>query len=325
MNDSYVFNALDDAIVVEEMAVLIVNEVNNASTALMVINKQQSKSDDDNTSTTDNKKDDKSSDGEKKSPIVKEGILRKFLDKLKTIFRKIKDFVSKYFRKIKEFVHKYYGKLRDKLEKKEAIIAGAKKLPDGIKFRVFGGKSAFLADKIYLKDTADVIDYHIQDFVKIAEGNATGVNINGHNTDKVLDDLMNNFKTKSEDAHTKLSTILDAGTDAEYTKADVVENIEKIIKFSREFKLSDADKFEREIERKADKAVNELVKLRGKVLVDTKLVTAMNMVMNANQKLLSKLLDAQGKIIRNQVFAAKSIINACLNADSIKTGNIAAQ
>lgn len=324
MNDSYVFNALDDAIVVEEMAVLIVNEVNNASTALMVINKQQSKSDDD-TSTTDNKKDDKSSDGEKKSPVVKEGILRKFLDKLKTIFRKIKDFVAKYFRKIKEFVHKYYGKLRDKLEKKEAIIAGAKKLPDGIKFRVFGGKSAFLADKIYLKDTADVIDYHIQDFVKIAEGNATGVTINGHNTDKVLDDLMNNFKTKSEDAHTKLSTILDVGTDAEYTKADVVENIEKIIKFSREFKLSDADKFEREIERKADKAVSELVKLRGKVLVDTKLVTAMNMVMNANQKLLSKLLDAQGKIIRNQVFAAKSIINACLNADSIKTGNISAQ
>lgn len=324
MNDSYVFNALDDAIVVEEMAVLIVNEVNNASTALMVINKQQSKSDNDATS-TDNKKDDKSSDGEKKPPVVKEGILRKFLDKLKTIFRKIKEFVSKYFRKIKEFVHKYYGKLRDKLEKKEAIIAGAKKLPDGIKFRVFGGKSAFLADKIYLKDTADVIDYHIQDFVKIAECNATGVNINGHNTDKVLDDLMNNFKTKSEDAHTKLSTIIDAGTDAEYTKADVVENIEKIIKFSREFKLSDADKFEREIERKADKAVNELVKLRGKVLVDTKLVTAMNMVMNANQKLLSKLLDAQGKIIRNQVFAAKSIINACLNADSIKTGNISAQ
>lgn len=324
MNDSYVFNALDDAIVVEEMAVLIVNEVNNASTALMVINKQQSKSDND-TSTADDKKDDKSSDGEKKPPVVKEGILRKFLDKLKTIFRKIKEFVSKYFRKIKEFVHKYYGKLRDKLEKKEAIIAGAKKLPDGIKFRVFGGKSAFLADKIYLKDTADVIDYHIQDFVKIAEGNATGVNINGHNTDKVLDDLMNNFKTKSEDAHTKLSTILDAGTDAEYTKADVVENIEKIIKFSREFKLSDADKFEREIERKADKAVNELVKLRGKVLVDTKLVTAMNMVMNANQKLLSKLLDAQGKIIRNQVFAAKSIINACLNAESIKTGNINVQ
>ena len=322
MNDSYVFNALDDAIVVEEMAVLIVNEVNNASTALMVINKQQSKSDDD---TTDNKKDDKSSDGEKKPPVVKEGILRKFLDKLKTIFRKIKDFVAKYFRKIKEFVHKYYGKLRDKLEKKEAIIAGAKKLPDGIKFRVFGGKSAFLADKIYLKDTADVIDYHIQDFVKIAEGNATGVNINGHNTDKVLDDLMNNFKTKSEDAHTKLSTIIDAGTDAEYTKADVVENIEKIIKFSREFKLSDADKFEREIERKADKAVSELVKLRGKVLVDTKLVTAMNMVMNANQKLLSKLLDAQGKIIRNQVFVAKSIINACLNAESIKTGNTTVQ
>lgn len=324
MNDSYVFNALDDAIVVEEMAVLIVNEVNNASTALMVINKQQSKSDDD-TSTTDNKKDDKSSDSEKKSPVVKEGILRKFLDKLKTIFRKIKDFVAKYFRKIKEFVHKYYGKLRDKLEKKEAIIAGAKKLPDGIKFRVFGGKSAFLADKIYLKDTADVIDYHIQDFVKIAEGNATGVTINGHNTDKVLDDLMNDFKTKSEDAHTKLSTIIDAGTDAEYTKADVVENIEKIIKFSREFKLSDADKFEREIERKADKAVNELVKLRGKVLVDTKLVTAMNMVMNANQKLLSKLLDAQGKIIRNQVFVTKSIINACLNAESIKTGNISTQ
>lgn len=324
MNNSYVFNALDDAIVVEEMAVLIVNEVNNASTALMVINKQQSKSDDDATA-TDNKKDDKSSDSEKKSPVVKEGILRKFLDKLKTIFRKIKDFVAKYFRKIKEFVHKYYGKLRDKLEKKEAIIAGAKKLPDGIKFRVFGGKSAFLADKIYLKDTADVIDYHIQDFVKIAEGNATGVTINGHNTDKVLDDLMNDFKTKSEDAHTKLSTIIDAGTDAEYTKADVVENIEKIIKFSREFKLSDADKFEREIERKADKAVSELVKLRGKVLVDTKLVTAMNMVMNANQKLLSKLLDAQGKIIRNQVFAAKSIINACLNADSIKTGNISAQ
>ena len=302
MNDSYVFNALDDAIVVEEMAVIIVNEVNNASTALMVINKQQSKSDDDTTA-TDNKKDDKSSDSEKKSPAVKEGILRKFLDKLKTIFRKIKDFVAKY-----------YGKLRDKLEKKEAIIAGAKKLPDGIKFRVFGGKSAFLADKIYLKDTADVIDYHIQDFVKIAEGNATGVNINGHNTDKVLDDLMNNFKTKSEDAHTKLSTIIDAGTDAEYTKADVVENIEKIIKFSREFKLSDADKFEREIERKADKAVNELVKLRGKVLV-----------MNANQNLLSKLLDAQGKIIRNQVFVAKSIINACLNAESIKTGNIDAQ
>lgn len=324
MNDSYVFNALDDAIVVEEMAVLIVNEVNNASTALMVINKQQSKSDDD-TSTTDNKKDDKSSDGEKKSPVVKEGILRKFLDKLKTIFRKIKDFVAKYFRKIKEFVHKYYGKLRDKLEKKEAIIAGAKKLPVGIKFRVFGGKSAFLADKIYLRDTADVIDYHIQDFVKIAEGNATGVTINGHNTDKVLDDLMNDFKTKSEDAHTKLSTIIDAGTDAEYTKADVVENIEKIIKFSREFKLSDADKFEREIERKADKAVNELVKLRGKVLVDTKLVTAMNMVMNANQKLLSKLLDAQGKIIRNQVFVAKSIINACLNAESIKTGNTTVQ
>lgn len=324
MNDSYVFNALDDAIVVEEMAVLIVNEVNNASTALMVINKQQSKSDDDATA-TDNKKDDKSSDNEKKSPVVKEGILRKFLDKLKTIFRKIKEFVSKYFRKIKEFVHKYYGKLRDKLEKKEAIIAGAKKLPDGIKFRVFGGKSAFLADKIYLKDTADVIDYHIQDFVKIAEGNATGVNINGHNTDKVLDDLMNNFKTKSEDAHTKLSTIIDAGTDAEYTKADVVENIEKIIKFSREFKLSDADKFEREIERKADKAVSELVKLRGKVLVDTKLVTAMNMVMNANQKLLSKLLDAQGKIIRNQVFVAKSIINACLNAESIKTGNTTVQ
>lgn len=324
MNDSYVFNALDDAIVVEEMAVLIVNEVNNASTALMVINKQQSKSDDD-TSTTDNKKDDKSSDGEKKPPVVKEGILRKFLDKLKTIFRKIKDFVAKYFRKIKEFVHKYYNKLRDKLEKKEAIIAGAKKLPDGIKFRVFGGKSAFLADKIYLRDTADVIDYHIQDFVKIAEGNATGVTINGHNTDKVLDDLMNNFKTKSEDAHTKLSTIIDAGTDAEYTKADVVENIEKIIKFSREFKLSDADKFEREIERKADKAVSELVKLRGKVLVDTKLVTAMNMVMNANQKLLSKLLDAQGKIIRNQVFAAKSIINACLNAESLKTGNTTAQ
>lgn len=322
MNDSYVFNALDDAIVVEEMAVLIVNEVNNASTALMVINKQQSKSDDD---TTDNKEDDKSSDGEKKSPVVKEGILRKFLDKLKTIFRKIKDFVAKYFRKIKEFVHKYYSKLRDKLEKKEAIIAGAKKLPDDIKFRVFGGKSAFLADKIYLKDTADVIDYHIQDFVKIAEGNATGVTINGHNTDKVLDDLMNNFKTKSEDAHTKLSTIIDAGTDAEYTKADVVENIEKIIKFSREFKLSDADKFERELERKADKAVSELVKLRGKVLVDTKLVTAMNMVMNANQKLLSKLLDAQGKIIRNQVFAAKSIINACLNAESIKTGNITTQ
>lgn len=324
MNDSYIFNALDDAIVVEEMAVLIVNEVNNASTALMVINKQQSKSDDDTTA-TDNKKDDKSSDSEKKSPVVKEGILRKFLDKLKTIFRKIKDFVAKYFRKIKEFVHKYYGKLRDKLEKKEAIIAGAKKLPDGIKFRVFGGKSAFLADKIYLKDTADVIDYHIQDFVKIAEGNATGVTINGHNTDKVLDDLMNNFKTKSEDAHTKLSTIIDAGTDAEYTKADVVENIEKIIKFSREFKLSDADKFEREIERKADKAVNELVKLRGKVLVDTKLVTAMNMVMNANQKLLSKLLDAQGKIIRNQVFVAKSIINACLNAESIKTGNTTVQ
>lgn len=324
MNDSYIFNALDDAIVVEEMAVLIVNEVNNASTALMVINKQQSKSDDDTTA-TDNKKDDKSSDGEKKSPVVKEGILRKFLDKLKTIFRKIKDFVAKYFRKIKEFVHKYYGKLRDKLEKKEAIIAGAKKLPDGIKFRVFGGKSAFLADKIYLKDTADVIDYHIQDFVKIAEGNATGVNINGHNTDKVLDDLMNNFKTKSEDAHTKLSTIIDAGTAAEYTKADVVENIEKIIKFSREFKLSDADKFEREIERKADKAVSELVKLRGKVLVDTKLVTAMNMVMNANQKLLSKLLDAQGKIIRNQVFVAKSIINACLNAESIKTGNTTVQ
>lgn len=324
MNDSYVFNALDDAIVVEEMAVLIVNEVNNASTALMVINKQQSKSDDDATA-TDNKKDDKSSDGEKKSPVVKEGILRKFLDKLKTIFRKIKDFVAKYFRKIKEFVHKYYSKLRDKLEKKEAIIAGAKKLPDGIKFRVFGGKSAFLADKIYLRDTADVIDYHIQDFVKIAEGNATGVNINGHNTDKVLDDIMNNFKTKSEDAHTKLSTIIDAGTDAEYTKADVVENIEKIIKFSREFKLSDADKFEREIERKADKAVSELVKLRGKVLVDTKLVTAMNMVMNANQKLLSKLLDAQGKIIRNQVFAAKSIINACLNAESIKTGNTTLQ
>lgn len=324
MNDSYVFNALDDAIVVEEMAVLIVNEVNNASTALMVINKQQSKSDDDATA-TDNKKDDKSSDSEKKPPVVKEGILRKFLDKLKTIFRKIKDFVAKYFRKIKEFVHKYYGKLRDKLEKKEAIIAGAKKLPDDIKFRVFGGKSAFLADKIYLKDTADVIDYHIQDFVKIAEGNATGVTINGHNTDKVLDDLMNDFKTKSEDAHTKLSTILDAGTDAEYTKADVVENIEKIIKFSREFKLSDADKFEREIEHKADKAVNELVKLRGKVLVDTKLVTAMNMVMNANQKLLSKLLDAQGKIIRNQVFAAKSIINACLNAESIKTGNINVQ
>lgn len=316
MNDSYVFNALDDAIVVEEMAVLIVNEVNNASTALMVINKQQSKSDDDTTAT--DKKDDKSSDGEKKSAPVKEGILHKFLDKLKTIFRKIKEFVSKYFRKIKEFVHKYYGKLRDKLEKKEAIIAGAKKLPDDIKFRVFGGKSAFLADKIYLKDTADVIDYHIQDFVKIAEGNATGVNINGHNTDKVLDDLMNNFKTKSEDAHTKLSTIIDAGTDAEYTKADVVENIEKIIKFSREFKLSDADKFEREIERKADKAVSELVKLRGKVLVDTKLVTAMNMVMNANQKLLSKLLDAQGKIIRNQVFVAKSIINACLNAESLK-------
>lgn len=324
MNDSYVFNALDDAIVVEEMAVLIVNEVNNASTALMVINKQQSKSDNDATS-TDNKKDDKSSDSEKKPPVVKEGILRKFLDKLKTIFRKIKEFVSKYFRKIKEFVHKYYSKLRDKLEKKEAIIAGAKKLPDGIKFRVFGGKSAFLADKIYLKDTADVIDYHIQDFVKIAEGNATGVNINGHNTDKVLDDLMNNFKTKSEDAHTKLSTILDAGTDAEYTKADVVENIEKIIKFSREFKLSDADKFEREIERKADKAVSELVKLRGKVLVDTKLVTAMNMVMNANQRLLSKLLDAQGKIIRNQVFVAKSIINACLNAESLKTGNATVQ
>ena len=324
MNDSYVFNALDDAIVVEEMAVLIVNEVNNASTALMVINKQQSKSDDDTTA-TDNKEDDKSSDGEKKSPVVKEGILRKFLDKLKTIFRKIKDFVAKYFRKIKEFVHKYYSKLRDKLEKKEAIIAGAKKLPDDIKFRVFGGKSAFLADKIYLKDTADVIDYHIQDFVKIAEGNATGVTINGHNTDKVLDDLMNNFKTKSEEAHTKLSTIIDAGTDAEYTKADVVENIEKIIKFSREFKLSDADKFEREIERKADKAVSELVKLRGKVLVDTKLVTAMNMVMNANHKLLSKLLDAQGKIIRNQVFAAKSIINACLNAESIKTGNITTQ
>lgn len=324
MNDSYIFNALDDAIIVEEMAVLIINEVNNASTALMVINKQQSKSDDDTTA-TDNKKDDKSSDSEKKPPVVKEGILRKFLDKLKTIFRKIKEFVSKYFRKIKEFVHKYYGKLRDKLEKKEAIIAGAKKLPDGIKFRVFGGKSAFLADKIYLKDTADVIDYHIQDFVKIAEGNATGVNINGHNTDKVLDDLMNNFKTKSEDAHTKLSTILDAGTDAEYTKADVVENIEKIIKFSREFKLSDADKFEREIERKADKAVSELVKLRGKVLVDTKLVTAMNMVMNANQKLLSKLLDAQGKIIRNQVFVAKSIINACLNAESIKTGNTTVQ
>lgn len=324
MNDSYVFNALDDAIVVEEMAVLIVNEVNNASTALMVINKQQSKSDDDATA-TDNKKDDKSSDGEKKPPVVKEGILRKFLDKLKTIFRKIKEFVSKYFRKIKEFVHKYYSKLRDKLEKKEAIIAGAKKLPDDIKFRVFGGKSAFLADKIYLKDTADVIDYHIQDFVKIAEGNATGVTINGHNTDKVLDDLMNNFKTKSEDAHTKLTTIIDVGTDAEYTKADVVENIEKIIKFSREFKLSDADKFEREIERKADKAVNELVKLRGKVLVDTKLVTAMNMVMNANQKLLSKLLDAQGKIIRNQVFVAKSIINACLNAESLKTGNTTAQ
>lgn len=324
MNDSYVFNALDDAIVVEEMAVLIVNEVNNASTALMVINKQQSKSDDDATA-TDNKKDDKSSDSEKKPPVVKEGILRKFLDKLKTIFRKIKDFIAKYFRKIKEFVHKYYGKLRDKIEKKEAIIAGAKKLPDGIKFRVFGGKSAFLADKIYLKDTADVIDYHIQDFVKIAEGNATGVTINGHNTDKVLDDLMNNFKTKSEDAHTKLSTIIDAGTDAEYTKADVVENIEKIIKFSREFKLSDADKFEREIERKADKAVSELVKLRGKVLVDTKLVTAMNMVMNANQKLLSKLLDAQGKIIRNQVFVAKSIINACLNAESIKTGNTTVQ
>ena len=90
-------------------------------------------------------------------------------------------------------------------------------------------------------------------------------------------------------------------------------------------KLSDADKFEREIERKADKAVSELVKLRGKVLVDTKLVTAMNMVMNANQKLLSKLLDAQGKIIRNQVFAAKSIINACLNTESIKTGNINVQ
>lgn len=324
MNDSYVFNALDDAIVVEEMAVLIVNEANNASTALMVINKQQSKSDNDATS-TDNKKDDKSSDSEKKPPVVKEGILRKFLDKLKTIFRKIKEFVSKYFRKIKEFVHKYYSKLRDKLEKKEAIIAGAKKLPDDIKFRVFGGKSAFLADKIYLKDTADVIDYHIQDFVKIAEGNATGVTINGHNTDKVLDDLMNNFKTKSEDAHTKLTTIIDVGTDAEYTKADVVENIEKIIKFSREFKLSDADKFEREIERKADKAVNELVKLRGKVLVDTKLVTAMNMVMNANQKLLSKLLDAQGKIIRNQVFVAKSIINACLNAESLKTGNTTAQ
>lgn len=324
MNDSYVFNALDDAIVVEEMAVLIVNEVNNASTALMVINKQQSKSDDDATA-TDNKKDDKSSDSEKKPPVVKEGILRKFLDKLKTIFRKIKEFVSKYFRKIKEFVHKYYSKLRDKLEKKEAIIAGAKKLPDDIKFRVFGGKSAFLADKIYLKDTADVIDYHIQDFVKIAEGNATGVTINGHNTDKVLDDLMNNFKTKSEDAHTKLTTIIDVGTDAEYTKADVVENIEKIIKFSREFKLSDADKFEREIERKADKAVSELVKLRGKVLVDTKLVTAMNMVMNANQRLLSKLLDAQGKIIRNQVFVAKSIINACLNAESLKTGNTTAQ
>jgi hypothetical protein len=324
MNDSYVFNALDDAIVVEEMAVLIVNEVNNASTALMVINKQQSKSDNDATA-TDNKKDDKSSDSEKKPPVVKEGILRKFLDKLKTIFRKIKEFVAKYFRKIKEFVHKYYSKLRDKLEKKEAIIAGAKKLPDDIKFRVFGGKSAFLADKIYLKDTADVIDYHIQDFVKIAEGNATGVTINGHNTDKVLDDLMNNFKTKSEDAHTKLTTIIDVGTDAEYTKADVVENIEKIIKFSREFKLSDADKFEREIERKADKAVNELVKLRGKVLVDTKLVTAMNMVMNANQKLLSKLLDAQGKIIRNQVFVAKSIINACLNAESLKTGNTTAQ
>jgi hypothetical protein len=51
----------------------------------------------------------------------------------------------------------------------------------------------------------------------------------------------------------------------------------------------------------------------------------MNMVMNANQKLLSKLLDAQGKIIRNQVFVAKSIINACLNAESIKTGNISAQ
>ena len=324
MNDSYVFNALDDAIVVEEMAVLIVNEVNNASTALMVINKQQSKSDDDTTA-TDNKKDDKSSDSEKKPPVVKEGILRKFLDKLKTIFRKIKEFVSKYFRKIKEFVHKYYSKLRDKLEKKEAIIAGAKKLPDDIKFRVFGGKSAFLADKIYLKDTADVIDYHIQDFVKIAEGNATGVTINGHNTDKVLDDLMNDFKTKSEDAHAKLTATIDAGTGAEYTKADVVENIEKIIKFSREFKLSDADKFEREIERKADKAVNELVKLRGKVLVDTKLVTAMNMVMNANQKLLSKLLDAQGKIIRNQVFVAKSIINACLNAESLKTGNTTAQ
>ena len=323
MNDSYIFNALDDAIVVEELAVIIVNEVNNASTALMVINKQQSKSDEDNTAT--DKKDDKPSDGEKKAAPVKEGILRKFLDKLKTIFRKIKDFVAKYFRKIKEFVHKYYGKLRDKIEKKEAIIAGAKKLPDGIKFRVFGGKSAFLADKIYLKDTADVIDYHIQDFVKIAEGNATGVNINGHNTDKVLDDLMNNFKTKSEDAHAKLTATIDAGTDAEYTKADVVENIEKIIKFSREFKLSDADKFEREIERKADKAVNELVKLRGKVLVDTKLVTAMNMVMNANQKLLSKLLDAQGKIIRNQVFVAKSIINACLNAESLKTGNTTAQ
>lgn len=323
MNDSYIFNALDDAIVVEELAVIIVNEVNNASTALMVINKQQSKSDEDNTAT--DKKDDKSSDGEKKAAPVKEGILRKFLDKLKTIFRKIKDFVAKYFRKIKEFVYKYYGKLRDKLEKKETIIAGAKKLPEGIKFRVFGGKSAFLADKIYLKDTADVIDYHIQDFVKIAEGNATGVNINGHNTDKILDDLMNDFKTKSEDAHTKLSTIIDVGTDAEYTKADVVENIEKIIKFSREFKLSDADKFEREIERKADKAVSELVKLRGKVLVDTKLVTAMNMVMNANQKLLSKLLDAQGKIIRNQVFAAKSIINACLNAESLKTGNTTVQ
>lgn len=323
MNDSYIFNALDDAIVVEELAVIIVNEVNNASTTLMVINKQQSKSDEDNTAT--DKKDDKSSDGEKKAAPVKEGILRKFLDKLKTIFRKTKDFVAKYFRKIKEFVHKYYNKLRDKLEKKEAIIAGAKKLPDGIKFRVFGGKSAFLADKIYLRDTADVIDYHIQDFVKIAEGNATGVNINGHNTDKILDDLMNDFKTKSEDAHTKLTTIIDVGTEAEYTKADVVENIEKIIKFSREFKLSDADKFEREIERKADKAVSELVKLRGKVLVDTKLVTAMNMVMNANQKLLSKLLDAQGKIIRNQVFVAKSIINACLNAESLKTGNTTVQ
>lgn len=324
MNESYIFNALDDAIIVEEMSVIIVNEVNNASTALMVINKQ-SKSDDDSTSANTDKKDDKSSDsGEKKSAEVKEGILRKFLDKLKVIFRRIKEFVSKYFRKIKEFVYKYFNKLRDKIEKKEAIIAGAKKLPEDIKFKVFGGKQAFLADKIYLRDTADVIDYHIQDFVKIAEGNANGTNVNGRN-DKALDELMQSFKPKSEDAYNKLTAMSDVGTDAEYNKKDIVENIEKIIKFSREFKLSDADKFERELVRKTDKAVNDLTKLRGKVSVDTKLVTAMNMVMNANQKLLSKLLDVQGKIIRNQVFAAKSIINACLNAETLKTGNTTVQ